>query len=459
MKSFLISGDRSGSGKTSISIAIAACLSEEYKVQTFKVGMDYIDPSYLTGVTGRACRNLDSFVLNYDQIREIYSNSCSGNDIALIEGVRGLYEGADALNDEGSTASVAKALDQPVVLVVNARSITRSAAAIVKGFAAFDPDINIKGVILNQIGGERHREKAVKAIEHFCELPVIGTVPRAEEMKLTMRHLGLVPYLEGRADSEFLNRVDKVKEVIGRHLDFDALLDAAADIPQKSKTGDLRRSDECNDIRVAVAVDEAFNFYYADLFDTLNSCGADYVTFSPIHDRLPDADGYILGGGYPELFGNELMANDSVREAIAECSANGVPVYAECGGLIYLMDSIVLKDGYLGSTGERSFDMCGVFSGEARMPARRIVGYVEGESCGGVLGDSAFRGHEFHHTDVRLSGNPKFAYRLSRGEGIIDNKDGVYVKNTQGSYTHLHPVASALMLSHFVNKCRFTRVH
>lgn len=459
MKSFLISGDRSGSGKTSISLAIAAWLSEEMNVQTFKVGMDYIDPSYLTGVTGRACRNLDSFVLNEDQIRNIYTKACNGNDIALIEGVRGLYEGADALNDEGSTASIAKMLNQPVILVVNARSITRSTAAIVNGFAAFDPEINIKGVILNQIGGERHREKATRAIEHFCELPVIGAIPRTDEMKLAMRHLGLVPYLEGRESSEFLKRVEKVKNIIGRHIDFEALLDAATDTPQRPESEKGRRSEECHDVRIGVAVDEAFNFYYADLFDVLNSCGADYVTFSPIRDRLPDADGYILGGGYPELFGTELMSNDSMREAIAESSSNGVPVYAECGGLLYLMDRIVLKEGYLGSVTEQSFDMCGVFKGEARMPARRIVGYVEGRSQDGVLGDSAFRGHEFHHTDVRLSGDPRFAYRLSRGEGIIDNMDGVIVKNTQGSYTHLHPVASASMISDFIEKCRSGVVH
>ena len=193
MKSFLIAGDRSGSGKTSVTLALSALLSADRTVQTFKVGMDYIDPSYLTGVTGRPCRNLDGYVMSPEEVRAVYAHGCRGADIAVVEGVRGLFEGAEALTDLGSTAAIAKQLDLPVILVINARSITRSAAAIVKGFLAFDPDVDIRGVILNNVTGTRHREKAVRAIEHYCGIPVIGTIPRTEEMELAMRHLGLVP--------------------------------------------------------------------------------------------------------------------------------------------------------------------------------------------------------------------------------------------------------------------------
>jgi len=190
MKALMIAGDRSGSGKTSITLAIAAILSRSMNVQTFKVGMDYIDPSYLSGVTGRPCRNLDSFVQSSDEIREIFDHGRQGGDIVLVEGVRGLYEGGEALGDQGSSASIAKLLGLPIILVVSARSITRSAAAIVKGFQAFDEGVDIRGVILNNVAGEKHIAKATAAIEHYCGIPVVGTVPRQPEMELAMRHLG-----------------------------------------------------------------------------------------------------------------------------------------------------------------------------------------------------------------------------------------------------------------------------
>jgi cobyrinic acid a,c-diamide synthase len=455
MKSLLITGDRSGSGKTSITLAISALLSRDHEVQTFKVGMDYIDPSYLTGVTGRPCRNLDSFVLDDAQIRAIYENGCRGADIAVVEGVRGLYEGADALSDTGSTADIAKKLGLNTILVVSARSITRSAAAIVKGFMAFDPDVRIKGVILNQIGGPSHREKAVTAIEQTCGVPVIGAIPRTAEMELTMRHLGLVPFLEGQRKGEFLERIDRITEIIGKYVAIDELLEIAGDEQAPVATPSLFEAAPDPDVTIGVAVDEAFNFYYADLFETLGALGAEYRLFSPIHDRLPEADGYILGGGYPELFCRELEANDPMREALAEQSRNGTPVYAECGGLLYLTDRIILQEGYLGSEKEQAYDMCGVFTGETRMPARRVIGYVEGTSGGASpLGASSFKGHEFHHTDVRLATDTRYAYRLSRGTGIRDALDGAVVQRTQGSYTHLHPVASRAMIAHFVNQCR-----
>jgi len=209
------------------------------------------------------------------------------------------------------------------------------------------------------------------------------------------------------------------------------------------------------DIRIGVALDEAFNFYYADLFDILHTVGAEYVPFSPVHDRLPEVDGYIIGGGYPELFVNELEANDPMREAILEESRNGSPVYAECGGLMYLTDNILLQKGWQGAHKDMKYEMCRVFSGETRMPARRVVSYVEGKSLSeSPMGAAAFRGHEFHYSEVVLSPSTHFAYQLSRGIGIHENLDGAIVNNTLGSFTHLHPVASAGMFWHFVELCR-----
>jgi len=457
MKSLLITGDRSGSGKTSITLALASLLRKRGIVQTFKVGMDYIDPSYLAAVSGRPCRNLDNFVLGEGQIRSIFSYGCQGADIALVEGVRGLYEGAEALDDTGSTAAIAKILDLPVVLVVSAQSITRSAAAIVKGFQAFDSDVRIAGVILNQVKGGSHREKASRAIEHYCGIPVIGAIPRMEEMQLAMRHLGLVPYREGSVREDFEKRIRTITEIIGDHVDLNRLLALAKDFTPARKDILFEPTPE-PDLRIGVAFDEAFNFYYADLFDVLASLGATVVQFSPVHERLPDADGYIIGGGYPELFVPELEANDRMREAIREESRNGTPIYAECGGLMYLTDRMVLKEGWQGRKTELSGAMCGVFGGETVMPAKRVVSYVEGTSTKNCpMGAARFRGHEFHYSGVSLDPSTTYAYRLSRGIGIHDTRDGAVRNNTLGSYTHLHPVGSRDMFRNFVDCCRGKR--
>ncbi len=455
MKSLLITGDRSGSGKTSITLAISALLAKEYEVQPFKVAMDYIDPSYLTGVTGRPCRNLDSFVMDPALVRTVYDNACRGADIAIVEGVRGLYEGSDAITDEGSTASIAKQLGLNVILAVDARSITRSAAALVKGFMAFDPDVRIRGVILNQVRGSKHEEKARRAIEHFCGIPVLGAIPQTDAMQLTMRHLGLVPYLEGKGREDFLQKIETVTEVIGKHVDMDRLLEIAGTsaVPQEQPA--MFRPAPATDVRIGVAIDEAFNFYYNDLFDLLPAWGATVVPFSPVHDRLPEADGYIFGGGYPELFAAELEANDAMREAVREVCASGVPVYAECGGLIYLTKSVTLKKEWNNERTDSSYEMAGVFDGITRMPARRVIGYVRGTSTAdSPLGAASFAGHEFHHTDVTLPKDTRYTYRLSRGLGIRDNLDGALVHRTQASYTHLHPSASRGMFETFVQECR-----
>jgi cobyrinic acid a,c-diamide synthase len=454
MKALLITGDRSGSGKTSITLALAALLSKDKKVQTFKVGMDYIDPSYLTAASGRPCRNLDSFTMDKKTIRMIFAHGCRGADLALVEGVRGLYEGAEALGDSGSTASVAKALGLPVVLVVSARSITRSAAAIVNGFQSFDKDVRIAGVILNNVKGNSHKEKAASAIEHYCKVPVIGAIPRMEEMGLAMRHLGLVPFREGERSDAFRSRIDVITEIIGGYVDLDQLRGLMEECPAQKKAAGFFRKKEA-DIRIGVALDEAFNFYYADLFDLLPSLGAEVVPFSPVRDRLPDADGFIIGGGYPEMFLPELEANDRMRSAVREVSANGVPVYAECGGLMYLTDRIrITKDLDMNSV-SRSGEMCGVFSGETTIPARRVVSYVEGTSSAkSPFGKARFRGHEFHYSEVALGRDTDYAYRLSRGFGIREKDDGALLKNTLGSYTHLHPVPCREMFAHFADLCR-----
>jgi cobyrinic acid a,c-diamide synthase len=457
MKALVVSGDRSGTGKTSVSLALASLLSDRAPVQTFKVGMDYIDPSYLSAVTGRPCRNLDSFVMGDPEIRASFAHGCRGAGFALIEGVRGLYEGADALTDRGSTAGVVKDLGVPVILVVNARSITRSAAALVKGFQAFDPSIAIRGVILNNVAGESHTRKAVTAIEHACGIPVLGAIPHDPRVELTMRHLGLVPYREGSGDDGFRRRLMEVRDLVAAHVDLDRVVACAADLDPALAGPSPFTVHREPDVTIGIAYDEAFNFYYADLFDLLPALGARVMTFSPVNGRLPEADGYILGGGYPELFGPELEANEGMKDGLRAASLQGTPVYGECGGLMYLTDRIVLAPGWRGGKGE-SFAMCGVFSGETRMPARRVVSYVEGvASDGSPLGGGTFRGHEFHYSDVVLDNDISYAYRITRGKGIREGVDGALVRRTLGSYTHLHPLASLPMFAAFVQACRTRR--
>jgi cobyrinic acid a,c-diamide synthase len=455
MKTILITGDRSGAGKTSITVAIAALLSKKYAVQTFKVGMDYIDPSYLSAVTGRPCRNLDTFVLSPDEILEIFTHASQGADIALIEGVRGLFEGAESLSDIGSTASVAKLLGIPVVLVIDARSITRSAAAILKGFSTFDPDISISGVILNNIRGEGHIRKATEAIEHYCNVPVIGAVPRLDSPALTMRHLGLIPFQEGSPNQGFISRIEGMIESIGEHIDVDALVDLALEMSVPRYDGVIFKQTEKPDVRIAIARDEAFTFYYADLFPVLQAVGAEINFFSPLHDSLPDADGLIIGGGYPEYFGKDLEENAPIREEIASAVHTGLPVYAECGGLMYLCDSLRFPSDWQGLKSGDEFKMCGVFQGHSFIPSKRVVSYVIGKSSSITpFGEHSFRGHEFHYSDVRLHESVRFGYTLSRGIGIRGSLDGAVVNNTLGSYTHLHPTAAREMIAGFCNSCR-----
>jgi cobyrinic acid a,c-diamide synthase len=269
-----------------------------------------------------------------------------------------------------------------------------------------------------------------------------------------MRHLGLVPYREGTGHEGFPERLAAVRELVSEHVDLDGVFSCAADLGPVEESPSPFTPGGKPDVKVGVAYDEAFNFYYADLFDLLPSLGAEVVTFSPVKGRLPDADGYILGGGYPELFGRELGANDGMKEAVRQASLDGKPVYGECGGLMYLTDRIVLAKGWRGGEGG-SFAMCGAFPGETRMPARRVVSYVEGvSSAGSPLGAGPFRGHEFHYSDVVLDSSTRYAYRITRGIGIRDGVDGAVVRRTLGSYTHLHPLASLGMFRSFVEGSR-----
>ncbi len=458
----LIAADRSSAGKTTIAVGLMSLLKQRgHTVQPFKVGLDYIDPSYHSEVTGRFSRNLDGFLMGERAIIEVFLHASNDADICVIEGVRGLYEGLESLSDCGSTAQVAKILNTPVILVVDARSITRSTAALVKGYQSFDPDVDVQGIILNKIGSPSHAKKAREAIEHYTGVEVVGQIPRNDAMHLAMRHLGLVPAIEGiKRSNQFKPQLELIESIIEDSVDVDKIVEIASragtlpDLsPVRFKSEHTRQS-RGKRVRIGIAYDEAFNFYYHDLFDLLALNNVDVTFFSPLRDKmLPDVNGIYIGGGYPELFAKELTRNRSIRAAIAARAAEGMPVFAECGGLMYLTESLTYK-------GKRS-RMVGVIPASAKMVDKRVIGYVVGQTIRDtILGPHGthFRGHEFHYSDVQgLADTLQFAFKLKKGIGIADGYDGIQLCKTLASYTHVHPLSYPRLTTYLARSCETFR--
>jgi cobyrinic acid a,c-diamide synthase len=448
----LIAGDRSSSGKTTIVAGLLSALrGRSLTVQPFKVAMDYIDPSYHTWITGRSCRNLDGYLMTEAAVREIYNHAAESADIAVIEGVRGLYEGYDG--DLGSTAQIAKLLKTPVIFVVDARSITRSCAAIVKGYMDFDPEVQFKGVILNKVGSERHAQKAIKEIERYAGVEVVGVIRRNEDMHLAMRHLGLVPVLEGKTRHEgFPERVDKIRRIVEEGLNLDRILEIAKEAePLPEVEPDIYRQNAYGQgLRIGVARDEAFNFYYRDNLELMELAGAEVVPFSPVHDAaLPQVDGIYIGGGYPELYARELSENERLRQALVQAHEKDLPIFAECGGLMYLAREIEWD-------GERQ-EMVGLVPGKARRGSTRVVSYVHGtitQNCALGPAGTEIMGHEFHHSEMLMDEDIKYAIRLERGTGIKDGWDGMCEGNMVASYTHIHSASFRGFPANFLQACK-----
>ncbi|HJJ38587.1 MAG TPA: Ni-sirohydrochlorin a,c-diamide synthase [Methanocorpusculum sp.] len=441
MKAVLFAGNKSGCGKTSITLAVASFFAKKKTVQTFKTATDYIDASYLAGVTHRPCYNLDTYVQSSEELKGLFAFGSADADISIIEGVRGLFEGVAALSDVGSTASAAKLLDVPVILIIDARSITRSAAALVLGFQQFDPEVKIAGVILNNTGHGRHAEKAKEAIEHYCGIPVLGAIPRNSLMNLSERHLGLVPFREAEGGQKFAEKISDITEWVTSHLDMEKIESAAKEMPEEENPSLLKPTPTLKKT-VAVAYDEAFCFYYGELEAVLASCGCKTIRFSPLHDTvLPEADAYFFGGGYPELFAEALSKNISMRKSVREKAENGARIYAECGGLMYLMKKISLTAGFHDIAKTAEYEFCGVFTGTTKIPDRKRLGYVKG--CAELNGKKfPLKGHEFHYSSVTPDEEYEYAYTLERGFGIADRRDAMRYKNVLAAYTHLMPVSA-----------------
>lgn len=446
----VLAGNHSGVGKTTISMGIMAALQKGgYTVQPFKVGPDYIDPSYHSQVCGRPCHNLDSWLLTAETILEIFSRRAQASDLAIIEGVMGLFDGVDGLQDAGSTAHIAKILAAPVILILDCKSMSRSAAAVAYGYARLDPGFNLAGVIANKVGSAGHYQMVKEAIENLAGIPVLGYLPREEELVLPERHLGLIPTDEKALLAPF---IDKLSRTIEQFINLEEVLAIARQAPDVP-TFSPKLYRECpgeSKVILAVAQDNAFNFYYPENLDLLRYYGAEIVPFSPLADPgLPaDTSGLYIGGGFPELFGAELEGNYKIRKAIKEAIAAGVPVYAECGGLMYMMEEIVEPSG-------KSYGMVGVIPGKAVMQNRRIaLGYVEVEVVEDNIlsrkGDR-YRGHEFHWsalegTDPALT----LCYQISKSLNKSSKRDGFKVHNLLASYTHLHFASYPELARNFV---------
>lgn len=444
----VLAGTGSAVGKTTIATGIMKALSDECTVQPFKVGPDYIDPTYHTLATGNPSRNLDSFFMTDGQIRQGYERGMkiSKADYGIIEGVRGLYEGISPTGDVGNTASIAKALNAPVVLILNSRSLVKSAAAVVLGFKSLDPTINIHGVILNQVKNRKHYLKTKEAVEKLAKTDVIGGIPRSDAIRVEDRHLGLVPAVERE---NIVNSIDKWGKMINENIDLDALKSMMKDAGKlplgRERLCEIRTGKK---VRMGVAMDEVFTFYYRDNLDALEENHAELVYFSPLHhEELPDVDGLYIGGGYPEIFADSLESNQSMRNSILNFHNEGRPIYAECGGLMYLSRSI---------NGRK---MCDVFRYDSVMTKKpQALSYTISKAAKkSIIADQndIMKGHEFHYSKIDLNGvKPEFAFEILRGNGIINNHDGLMSKNTIASYIHSHTAAYPLFATNFTTSTR-----
>ncbi len=456
MTQLLVSAAHKSSGKTTITLGLCAALhGRGLVVQPFKKGPDYIDPMWLGHAAERPCHNLDFYTMERDEILATVGQHAQGADIALIEGNKGLYDGLD-LDGSNSNAALAKLVQAPVVLVLDARGMTRGIAPLILGYQAFDPEIRIAGVILNQLGGSRHESKLRAVIEHYTDVKVLGAVARDPRLSIVERHLGLMPSNESR---EAHAKVNEIGAIIAEQVDLQALMEvgrATTPLPPPPAKSNPAPQDP---IRIAIARDAAFGFYYPGDLDALEQAGARLIPFDTLHDqRLPEADALFIGGGFPEECMDQLEANQALRKAIHEAICAGMPAYAECGGLMYLSRRLEWK----GKTRE----MVGVIPGDITMHERpKGRGYVRLQESGAGpwhlrndAGEPAeFAAHEFHYSSLEnLQDGLEFAYRVQRGTGIDGLHDGVMVHNLLACYAHLRHTRQNPWVSRFV---AFIRKH
>ncbi|MFG2141986.1 cobyrinate a,c-diamide synthase [Streptomyces sp. NPDC048650] len=441
----VIAAPSSGAGKTTVATGLMAAFAEAgLAVSPHKVGPDYIDPGYHSLATGRPGRNLDAYLCGPDRIAPLFLHGAAGADLALVEGVMGLFDGASGMGELSSTAQVAKVLRAPVVLVVDASSQSRSVAALVHGFASWDPEVRLAGVILNKVGSDRHEELLREAMDS-SGVPVLGALRRTQQARTPSRHLGLVPVAERRAEA-----VESVRELAARvraGCDLEALLALARGVPPlPDAPWDPAAEVAAPEVGpggrplIAVAGGAAFTFSYAEHAELLAAAGADVAPFDPLRDeRLPPgAQGLVIGGGFPEVYAPDLSANAPLRAEVARLCATGAPVSAECAGLLYLSRSI---DGR---------PMCGVLPADARMTERLTLGYREAvalEDNALAVAGTRVRGHEFHRTVLEPGAGASAAWGMTHPERRLE---GFVHAGVHASYLHVHWAAEPSLAARLV---------
>mgnify|MGYP003791063701 FL=1 len=433
------------SGKTIVSIGLCDAFRRRgLAVQPFKKGPDYIDASWLSAASGVDCRNLDAFLMDEKTIIGSFERVSNKADLVLIEGNMGIYDGID-IDGKGSSAHLSKLLATPVILVINTMRMSRSVAALIKGFQCFEPEINIAGVIINNVAGERHKSKLIQSIEKYCDIPVVGAIPRIRSLNIAERHLGLIPFNESKTGSSF---VEDIGAFVERHINLDAVLSIAKqahDSHNASSTisnpsddkEDYQRSNAI--VRVGVMFDRIFNFYYPENIEALKTAGAEIVHIDSLQDRmLPKVDALYIGGGFPELYIEELSENKGLMHDIAVAIEDGLTVYAECAGLVYLSKGLRANN--------KLYNMVGIIPSEAEISRHPVGhGYIEGK----IIYDNPFfpvgtlmRGHEFHHSKLSSVDGLQCAITLKRGHGINGTLDGIVYKNMFAAYTHIHALST-----------------
>ena len=453
-KGLVIAGLAGGSGKSVVSVGITAAFARQGRcVVPFKKGPDYIDAGWLQLAAGRRCYNLDPFFMTREIIQRSFTVHSVDADLVIVEGNRGLYDGVDA---EGgySTAELALMLDLPVIVVVNCTKTTRTVAAMVLGCQQFDKRLNIKGVILNQIATSRQRSLITESVERYTGIPVIGSIPRLKRDIFPMRHLGMVPHQEYSDSREAL---DFLADLIVENVDLDAFQAIMKTLPE-TVPGDIDQPQQSSasvvpKITIGVLQDAAFQFYYSENLEALERAGAQLISINALSDScLPELDGLYIGGGFPETSARELAANTSFRLSVKQAADNGLPIYAECGGLMYLGTSIV--------QGGEEFPLVGVFPVRFGMSAKP---QAHGYTIFHVAKENGFyeqgvdiRGHEFRYSKVLdWQGSPEqLVLKMVRGRGFINGWDGLIYNNVLALYTHIHADGTPAWAVNFVNRCR-----
>lgn len=451
MAHLFISAAHKSSGKTTLSIGLCAAFSQRgKKVQPFKKGPDYIDPMWLSRAAGNDCFNLDFHTQNHDEILRGFGQRMDNADLSIIEGNKGLYDGLD-LEGSNSNAALATLLDSPVILVIDAQGMTRGIAPLILGYQAFEKNINIAGVILNQLGGSRHESKLRAVIEHYTDVPVVGAVHRDPVLNIQERHLGLIPSNEAASVEK---QIDAVADVIARQVNLEQLNEIANTAVTPKYQKQTQPIQTITDVRIGVAQDTAFGFYYPDDLQAFRTAGAELVSIDTLHDeQLPEIDGLFIGGGFPETQMQALTANNTLRNHIHYAIESGLPVYAECGGLMYLARSLQWN--------ETTFDMVGALPLDTRMHQRpQGRGYVQLISTDNTLWpttplDQKINAHEFHYSSAEnLEETTPFAYRVLRGHGVNGAQDGIIHRNVLANYSHMRNVENNPWVEQFVDFVR-----